>query len=811
MAEFIKVFTLKINGVDTAVTTMKGLKDATKQLNDELDNTDVGSKRFREIQQELKKAEKLSSDFGKTTSQQGNILTKAFGGVKNGISQAAQSVGGFLKAFGPIALVIAGIQKLIELLKEVEPVADFIEEGLTAVTEVLKEILAGVLGIGKAIVQFFTGDFKEAAETAGKALDRFTLENLGKAIDRGREFAQLQDEITDAIIEFSKANAVATREIERLLIAQKNRTLTAQETLALLKQIGEIEIANSQQAIAIAQKQLQLAEAKLAASRAQNSIDGQAGEAARKAQADAFVNLQNTLRESEAVRERVANRIALKEREILEQRLEREQKAFNLEREFAAGRAQFQLEKLDLQLQQREDYQAKLERIEIAAQRQLLQIQLDEEKAINDIRTRRAKGEEVSAKEEEKILREASERRRVIRLQAAQAIQKELDEIEKQRREALLQTAEAEIGALKKVRDNVGASVSERLAAEANLKDIQEARIRTTLAGELDVAKTVEQQAAAYAKANAALKELDSQGLTPAVAKAQQLSAALTGIGEPLVNAFTSITQIIAGFNESALQGIQQQLQATSEAIAQAESEINQSRERQAELQDELANADAASRQRIIQQIQQQRKVERDAQNQKAKAEAEAAALEKRKRDIQRENAVLQKAAALASAIVSTAQSIATTIGQTGFFGIPLAAIVGAIGAAQVAAIAAQPLPAFARGGFTGGGQGRPDATGYRVAGVVHENEYVVPAYQVGSPKYRGAIEFLESGRQKGYAQGGPVGDAQGFDSQGGSMDAIALTLNAVQALAERPVVVNVQEITDKQRQVANVQAVATL
>ncbi|AMJ65057.1 hypothetical protein [Hymenobacter sp. PAMC 26628] len=60
----------------------------------------------------------------------------------------------------------------------------------------------------------------------------------------------------------------------------------------------------------------------------------------------------------------------------------------------------------------------------------------------------------------------------------------------------------------------------------------------------------------------------------------------------------------------------------------------------------------------------------------------------------------------------------------------------------------------FARGGFTGGGQGPADSTGHRVAGVVHEGEWVAPKWMLQTPKYANVVGYLEAER-KGYAQGG--------------------------------------------------------
>jgi tape measure domain-containing protein len=60
----------------------------------------------------------------------------------------------------------------------------------------------------------------------------------------------------------------------------------------------------------------------------------------------------------------------------------------------------------------------------------------------------------------------------------------------------------------------------------------------------------------------------------------------------------------------------------------------------------------------------------------------------------------------------------------------------------------------YAKGGFTGQGY-HYDDTGHRVAGVVHDNEYVIPKWQVQHAAYRPILNQLETARLRGFAQGG--------------------------------------------------------
>ncbi|MDP2188736.1 MAG: phage tail tape measure protein [Sphingobacteriaceae bacterium] len=78
---------------------------------------------------------------------------------------------------------------------------------------------------------------------------------------------------------------------------------------------------------------------------------------------------------------------------------------------------------------------------------------------------------------------------------------------------------------------------------------------------------------------------------------------------------------------------------------------------------------------------------------------------------------------------------------------------------ALIAAQTVQEIGGFAGGGYTGPGQGTPDKSGFKVAGVVHENEYVVPAWMLRKPEYANVVDWLESQRSghsyDGFSEGG--------------------------------------------------------
>ena len=102
-----------------------------------------------------------------------------------------------------------------------------------------------------------------------------------------------------------------------------------------------------------------------------------------------------------------------------------------------------------------------------------------------------------------------------------------------------------------------------------------------------------------------------------------------------------------------------------------------------------------------------------------------------------------------------------------------LAGIAIARSAVQAGVIASQ---SFADGGFTGNGFGSADATGFKQAGVVHENEYVVPKNVLESQRGGQLVNALESMRMNKPQPSIGIGFANGgFTSGSGSVNMVDL------------------------------------
>lgn len=178
-----------------------------------------------------------------------------------------------------------------------------------------------------------------------------------------------------------------------------------------------------------------------------------------------------------------------------------------------------------------------------------------------------------------------------------------------------------------------------------------------------------------------------------------------------------------------------------------------------------------------------------------------------------------EKAAAIANALINGALAITNIFATVPKFdfGVStfiLAGISAATTAAQVALISGQK---FAKGGFTGSG-GRTDETGHRVAGVVHNDEWVAPKWLVESPQFGGVINELEQVRQRGFAEGGyttPNFQALNASPADTSNAIVVQALREFQAtnvaLANRPILVSATEVQNTANIVKQRRAAATL
>lgn len=213
----------------------------------------------------------------------------------------------------------------------------------------------------------------------------------------------------------------------------------------------------------------------------------------------------------------------------------------------------------------------------------------------------------------------------------------------------------------------------------------------------------------------------------------------------------------------------------------------------------DVVNADAANRIRAIddqykyeENLINQSTLSQAQKEQKLQALTEKTAKEKYAVELEqfRINKGLQIAQAGISGALAVIQSLANTTVPFPFSLInPIA--IGAVTAAQIGIIASQPEPpppSFDTGGFTGSGF-MQDHTGHKVAGVVHDNEWVAPKWMVKHPSYAPHIKALENIRTRGFAFGGFTTPSNNTGGMTIDYEALASVITSQIAKMPNPVV----------------------
>lgn len=180
-----------------------------------------------------------------------------------------------------------------------------------------------------------------------------------------------------------------------------------------------------------------------------------------------------------------------------------------------------------------------------------------------------------------------------------------------------------------------------------------------------------------------------------------------------------AIGKIGSAIFERRIQNIEAEIDANQEAYDKQVEEIEALAEK-----DIITKEEAEARKRV-------------AEEQSSLRNAE---LEKKKADLQTRQARFQKTIDIAQTIASTAQAIMTVYKQLGIFAGPMAALVAATGAIQLATIIAQPIPKYAKGtDYHPGGLAIVGDAGKHEAIISGGKAYITPDIPTLMPIPKGA------------------------------------------------------------------------
>ncbi|WP_148477710.1 hypothetical protein [Parabacteroides johnsonii] len=183
--------------------------------------------------------------------------------------------------------------------------------------------------------------------------------------------------------------------------------------------------------------------------------------------------------------------------------------------------------------------------------------------------------------------------------------------------------------------------------------------------------------------------------------------------------AVNAIAEIGSSMFDRRIQEIEAEIDANQEAYDKRIEEIDALAEK-----DVITKEEAEARKRVAEE----------------QSSARNAELEKKKADLQTRQARFQKTIDIAQTIASTAQAIMTVYKQLGIFAGPMAALVAATGAIQLATIIAQPIPKYAKGtDYHPGGLAIVGDAGKHEAVISGGKAYITPDTPTLMPIPKGA------------------------------------------------------------------------
>lgn len=234
--------------------------------------------------------------------------------------------------------------------------------------------------------------------------------------------------------------------------------------------------------------------------------------------------------------------------------------------------------------------------------------------------------------------------------------------------------------------------------------------------------------------------------------------------------------ELIATIFDSRADAIQRKIDDLNEQYSTLNEEEDARQAKLLEYENELKDANGTRYDELLDLIAQEKQDSDQNYISKEQQEANLKELEDQRKEEELKAARWRKAQGIIDATIQTALAVVKSLPN-----LFLAAAVGILGAAQIATIVAQNVQPYKIGGFTD-----KDSDDNKAVGVVHANEYVVPAKVVKSSKAQEHIAALERQRVKGYQDGGFVAPAitSGNDMM---FDYNKLTNSLVQALSKMP------------------------
>lgn len=721
----------KIKGVDTAhsklntsvqqgaVKTVEATEKTGKSFDDLKD-------KISGLTEKLPFAEQISSILG---------FAKAVGGVTTAvegttgamkllkIAIASTGIGALVVAIGSLYAYFTrteeGAAKLKGAMAGVEAVVDVLMGALEPLGKLLVDAfnnpVEGIKKLGQLIVdnivnrfkaipilleavgKAFTGDFNKALQLTNDGMVQLTtgvtdasnkLKDLsGKAAEAAKQAYNISlafKDLTDREREFSVESAVTQKRIAELIIQAKNRTITEEERLFLLQEAGAFETDNLNKTIALAKEKLGI----IQRDNEEQRSAGKTNQEQRQREVDQ-INLITELETAAAeLQDRLKDREDLAEQNRQQKELQRLKDSITKQENAVKeqyARRQINEEQLTdkLQVIQMNGYN----REKALLKKYGLDV-TDVNKSIEDARVKQRQDADKELQALNTLKEKDAKDSIVDGLNDVKAGQNQLVNDEKERyaqRRITKETFEDNIqqmafNSLEKQRQFLIENGQDTTDIEKQLLDM-----RVKMASDAEDAETKKAEAAKQQRVQ--IRQQEVQLLTS------------------LVNGFFQLQQQKYDHQLQALQVQQnkelQTLQRTNAIeVAQEEAKVNQLAAQQKLYQGQkLTLAQQQAQQQNALDTKQQQAQLASLQNSQQKQDELQQKYLNEQNKIKRKQAIAQKEEAAFNILINTAQAITKTLATIGLpAAAPLIALDAAIGAAQLAFVAAQPMPSYNKG-----------------------------------------------------------------------------------------------------------------
>jgi hypothetical protein len=212
------------NNIDVGGQQLKRIEELTKQVS-------VGEQATGRFQRQVGNYNGTGKIFADVLQQSGGQLGNVIKGVK-GFNVAL--------AANPIGAIVFALTNLLVMLTKLQPVTDALNIAFGAINATIDVLISRSKLLVDAFGFLIKGDLAGAADAAGNAFSGL-VDDIGEAINRGREFAAIQKEVADTEQRLNIIRSEANIKIKQLEKQLRDTTKTNEERLKIAQELEETE------------------------------------------------------------------------------------------------------------------------------------------------------------------------------------------------------------------------------------------------------------------------------------------------------------------------------------------------------------------------------------------------------------------------------------------------------------------------------------------------------------------------------------------------------------------------------------------